>query len=68
MLYQTRHHEHAPSIPCGSPLAKHVTFAFCSSRHKSYWDNATGGNALDSLARTGRAYGNLPVGSRGTII
>ena len=68
VLYQTRHHEHAKTIGCDSPLAKHITYAFCTERHKRLWDNATGGNALESIARTGRAYGNLPVGSRGTII
>jgi len=66
-LYQTRHHEHARSIRCDSPLARHITYAFCTERHKLYWDNATGPNALESIARTGRAWGNLPVGDRGTI-
>lgn len=66
-LYETRAHEHARSIPCDHPLARHITYAFCTERHKLYWDNATGRNAHDSIARTGRAYGNLPVGDRGTI-
>jgi hypothetical protein len=67
-LYQTRAHEHARSIPCDDPwLGRHITYAFCSERHKLYWDNATGGNALRSIEATGRAYGNLPVGDRGTI-
>ena len=72
-LHTTRTHEHLRSVSCeavdaGVAAGRHVTFAFCSGRHKGYWDNATGGNALDSIARTGRAYGNLPVGSRGSIL
>ena len=73
-LYQVRQHEHAVSKSdrnceavdlAGGALGRHVWFAFCSGRHKDYWVNATGGNAHESLARTGRAYGNLPVGRRG---
>jgi hypothetical protein len=51
----------------GGDLGKHVWYAFCSERHKLYWVNATGGNALESIERTGRAWGNLPVGDRGTL-
>lgn len=43
----------------------HTIYVFCSQRHRAYWVNATGRNALESIARTGRAYGNLPVGMRG---
>lgn len=43
----------------------HTIYVFCSQRHRNYWVNATGRNALESLARTGRAYGNLPTGLRG---
>jgi hypothetical protein len=42
----------------------HLKFAFCSHRHLSYYRNAEGRNALDAIARTGRAHGNLPVGER----
>lgn len=42
----------------------HTIYVFCSERHRAYWVNATGKNALESIARTGRAYGNLPVGMR----
>jgi hypothetical protein len=48
-------------------LGRHVWFAFCSERHKLYHVNSSGPNALHSIERTGRAYGNLPVGDRGTI-
>ena len=72
VLYQTRSHEHVRGVRCdavdaGIAQGRHITFAFCSMRHKLFWDNATGGNALESIARTGRAYGNLPVGDRGMI-
>lgn len=43
----------------------HTIYVFCSERHRAYWVNAAGKNALESIARTGRAYGNLPVGMRG---
>jgi hypothetical protein len=42
-------------------------YVFCTQRHRNYWVNATGRNALESMERTGRAYGNLPAGLRGMI-
>lgn len=71
-LYETRQHEHLPGVRCGDvdaglQLGRHIHFAFCSHRHKAYWDNATGEHALESLDRTGRAYGNLPAGQRNRI-
>jgi hypothetical protein len=45
----------------------HLVYVFCSQRHRNYWVNSTGRNALESMARTGRAYGNLPAGLRGMI-
>lgn len=45
----------------------HLEYVFCSQRHRNYWVNATGFNATESIARTGRAYGNLPVGLRKMI-
>jgi len=45
----------------------HTNYVFCTQRHRNYWVNATGGNAHESIARTGRAYGNLPVGMRRMI-
>lgn len=42
----------------------HLKFPFCSHRHMSYYVNAEGANAHESIARTGRAHGNLPVGER----
>jgi hypothetical protein len=51
----------------GGELGRHVWFAFCTERHKLYWVNCSGVNAQHSIARTGRAYGNLPTGDRGTM-
>ena len=51
----------------GGNLGRHVWLAFCFERHKLYHVNCSGPNALESIARTGRAYGNLPAGDRGTI-
>jgi hypothetical protein len=45
----------------------HKEQRFCSERHRLMWVNATGRNALRSIESTGRAYGNLPAGSRGLI-
>jgi len=47
---------------CGQTA--HLNYVFCSERHRAYFVNAKGRNALESLARTGRAHGNLPVGMR----
>lgn len=65
---RVRQHEHARSIPCDSGLAKHVTFVFCSDRHRLYWLNATGEMARESEARNqGRIYGMLPAGMKGYL-
>ena len=45
----------------------HLEYVFCTMRHRNYWVNAAGRNALESIERTGRAYGNLPAGLRGMI-
>ena len=67
-LYKVRQHEHAHSIPCDSQLGKHITFVFCSERHKQLWLNATGEMAKESEARNqGRIYGMLPAGYKGMI-
>jgi hypothetical protein len=71
-LYKTVQHEHVRGVRCadvdaGAAAGRHITFAFCTYRHKAYWDNATGENALVSLDNTGRAYGNLPAGARRSI-
>jgi hypothetical protein len=69
-LYQTVQHEHPRGWSCEAidrgelPGARHYHYAFCSNGCKWYWDNATGTNALESLERTGRAYGMLPAGVR----
>ena len=65
--------EHHPSEGCEhadrrllvqAGRVAHLKFPFCSHRHMSYYVNAEGGNAHESIARTGRAHGNLPVGER----
>lgn len=42
----------------------HLNFVFCSERHRAYFVNAGGWRAHESIANTGRAHGNLPVGMR----
>jgi hypothetical protein len=65
-LHKVRQHEHARSIACDSSLGKHITFIFCSDRHKLYWLNCTGEAARVSEARNrGRVSGMLPAGYRG---
>ena len=77
-LYQ--HHEcmHDVRIPCqtaddrqvaytGFTHGAHRVHVFCSERHRAYFVNAYGANALESLQRTGRAYGQLPAGMRRMI-
>jgi|SRR5271166_5918748 len=71
-LYKIRQHEHLRHVPCeavdqGLYPGKHITFTFCTERHRQFFVNATGGNALESIARTGVAHGNLPAGMRGMI-
>lgn len=45
----------------------HRVHVFCTERHRAYFVNAYGENAHESIARTGRAYGNLPAGMRQMI-
>ena len=67
-LYEVRTHEHARSISCDSSLASHVTYPFCSERHKQYWLACTGEMARDTEARNnGRIAGMLPPGYRTSI-
>lgn len=67
-LYSVMQHEHARSIACDSSLAKHITFVFCTERHKQYWLNATGPAANESAERNrGRIYGMLPAGHRPSL-
>jgi hypothetical protein len=61
-------HEHVRTISCDHYLARHISYVFCTERHRQYWINSTGEHALRSIESTGRAFGNLPVGSRGMII
>ena len=75
-LYKQLRHDHPVDRPCGvadvtawrnSGALAHVWHVFCSERHRLFFVNATGRNALRSIESTGRAYGNLPAGSRGII-
>jgi hypothetical protein len=73
VLYRYRYHHHPASRPCatadatalahGDPGA-HQWFAFCSERHQAYFVSAGGWRALALVESTGRAYGNLPTGSK----
>lgn len=68
-LYEVRNHEHARNIPCDSSLAQHITYAFCSERHKQYHLACTGAQAHDTAARNqGRIAGMLPPGWRQSVI
>jgi hypothetical protein len=67
-LYKVVSHEHSHSIPCDSSMAKHVSFVFCSERHKAYWAACTGTNAYELAARyNGRQRGMLPPGMKKMI-
>ena len=55
------------SLGAGSGTA-HRWAVFCTDRHRLFYANAQGVFARRSIESTGRAYGNLPVGSRGTIL
>lgn len=55
-LHQARHHAHARGYRCDHPDAKHVTYVFCSERHRQLFLNGH------------RAYGRLPLGERGGIL
>jgi hypothetical protein len=76
-LHKLLEHAHDTRQGCGAADAiawracgetAHKWQVFCSDRHRLFWANATGRAALRSLESTGRAYGNLPVGSRGTLL
>jgi hypothetical protein len=67
-LHEVRQHEHARSVACDGPLGRHVTYAFCTDRHKQYWLAGTGEMAHDTSARNnGRISGMLPPGLRRTL-
>jgi hypothetical protein len=36
-VYETRVHNHASHVPCDSRDGRHMTYAFCSERHKQMW-------------------------------
>lgn len=68
-LYEVRQHEHARTIPCDSPLARHVTYAFCRETCKQYWLAGSGAAAHDTAARNGgRISGMLPPGWKKSIL
>ena len=54
-LHKTLFHEHARTVPCEDPRAKHVQYLFCSERHKQYFRNSH------------IELGNLPAGYRSVI-
>lgn len=67
-LHEVRTHEHARNIGCESSLAKHITYPFCSERHKQYWLACTGEMAKHTEARNnGRIAGMLPPGYRTAV-
>jgi hypothetical protein len=43
----------------------HIMFAFCSERHAYMFRYSEGWRALAMIDQQGRAYGNLPTGSKG---
>jgi len=43
----------------------HIWFAFCSERHLMLFRHSEGWRALAMIEDQGRAYGNLPRGSKG---
>jgi hypothetical protein len=57
-LYKVKTHEHNPVLSCDHPLSKHVSYVFCSERHKMYWIGSS------TRARGGTLHGNLPSGYR----
>lgn len=48
----------------GGAVGRHYHYAFCSDGCRDLFANCTGTNALDSIARTGRAHGNHSPGMR----
>ena len=76
-LHKLLLHDHDERLGCRAADAKvipatghtaHRWAVFCSDRHRLFFANSQGRAALRSIESTGRAYGNLPVGSRGTIL
>lgn len=76
VLYRHTSCLHSPQVGCEKAeqfaamhgvASNHLIYVFCSQRHRNYFVNATGRNAQESVARTGRAYGNLPAGLRKMI-
>jgi|SRR5215472_8148716 len=72
VLYRYRYHHHPAGRPCdqadriamatGDP--QHQWFAFCSERHQGYFVYSGGWRAVAMIESQGRAYGNLPTGSK----
>ena len=73
VLHRYRYHHHPAGRNCdeadriavatGDP--QHQWFAFCSERHQAYFVHSGGWRALALIESQGRAYGNLPTGSKG---
>jgi hypothetical protein len=56
-LHKVRHHYHHRAIPCDQAEdTAHPWAAFCSERHRQLYINSH------------RSMGNLPMGSRGTLL
>lgn len=65
-MHEVRTHEHARIIDCNSPMARHITYAFCTDRHRMYWLASSGAMAKDTEARNnGNIAGMLPPGYKG---
>jgi hypothetical protein len=73
-LHRYRYCHHPVDRPCrvadrialetGDP--QHQWFAFCSHRHMEYFVYSGGWRATWMIESQGRAYGNLPTGSKGS--
>ncbi len=77
MLHRYLMHHHDTRMACAAAdrvsLAHggntvHQWFAFCSERHRLMFVHSGGPRALAMIESQGRAYGNLPSGSKGTIL
>ena len=57
------------AVDAGVLEGRHMWMAFCSDRHKQYWVYSSGPNAHEAAARNrGRIYGQLPEGSKRTVL
>jgi hypothetical protein len=61
-LFKITQHEHAQSIHCDNPLARHPQFVFCSEQHKAYFLNCMGPRQKAAGEEGKSLYGHLPAG------